>query len=91
MVDDGLATGGSAQTGAPGPAAAGGIAAGPGGAGMRAGQRPATARGADAVVCLLAPPDFAAVGVYYVDFAQTSDEEVLDLVRRPRDPQEVQQ
>jgi predicted phosphoribosyltransferase len=37
---------------------------------------------ADDVVCLLAPEDFGAVGVYYDDFRQTSDDEVIDLIRR---------
>jgi putative phosphoribosyl transferase len=32
---------------------------------------------ADEVVCLFAPPDFGAVGLWYRDFGQTSDEEVL--------------
>lgn len=37
---------------------------------------------ADDVVCLLAPEDFGAVGIYYDDFRQTSDDEVIDLIRR---------
>jgi putative phosphoribosyl transferase len=32
---------------------------------------------ADAVVCVFAPPEFGAVGLWYRDFGQTSDEEVL--------------
>jgi predicted phosphoribosyltransferase len=32
---------------------------------------------ADDVVCLSTPPEFGAVGFWYRDFAQTSDEEVL--------------
>lgn len=39
---------------------------------------------ADEVICLAAPPDFRAVGVYYADFTQTSDEEVIDLLARQR-------
>lgn len=35
---------------------------------------------ADAVVCLLSPADFRAVGQYYRDFAQVEDEEVLALL-----------
>jgi predicted phosphoribosyltransferase len=38
-------------------------------------------RECDAVVCLLAPADFWAVGQYYEDFAQVDDEQVLDLLR----------
>ena len=35
----------------------------------------------DEVVCLLAPDPFRAVGLHYVDFAQTSDEEVIALLQ----------
>ncbi len=38
----------------------------------------------DEVVCLEAPSDFRAVGVHYVDFTQTSDQEVIDLLQRQR-------
>jgi putative phosphoribosyl transferase len=34
----------------------------------------------DAVVCLYTPPDFSAVGRWYEDFSQTTDEEVHDLL-----------
>jgi putative phosphoribosyl transferase len=34
----------------------------------------------DAVVCLYTPPDFAAVGRWYDDFSQTTDEEVRELL-----------
>jgi len=37
---------------------------------------------ADLVVCLMTPPDFMAVGQWYEDFAQVSDEEVVELLRR---------
>ncbi len=36
---------------------------------------------ADDVVCLFAPRRFGAVGVYYDDFAQTTDDEVISLMR----------
>lgn len=39
---------------------------------------------ADDVVCLYKPEPFAAVGYWYVDFTQTTDEEVRDLVERAR-------
>ena len=37
---------------------------------------------ADQVVCLLQPTGFHAVGAWYDDFRQTSDDEVCDLLRR---------
>lgn len=37
---------------------------------------------ADDVVCLEAPGDFRAVGVYYTDFTQTNDAEVIELLER---------
>jgi predicted phosphoribosyltransferase len=39
-------------------------------------------RHADAVVCLMTPFDFAAVGQWYRHFDQTSDEEVRLLLER---------
>ncbi|MDX5418949.1 MAG: phosphoribosyltransferase [Hymenobacteraceae bacterium] len=35
----------------------------------------------DEVVCLLVPPFFQAVGQFYLEFTQTSDEEVIELLR----------
>jgi putative phosphoribosyl transferase len=40
---------------------------------------------ADAVVCVITPEPFLAVGVWYERFDQTSDEEVVELLRRARD------
>jgi putative phosphoribosyl transferase len=40
---------------------------------------------ADEVVCLIAPADFNAVGWWYANFDQTSDNEVLDLLDRASD------
>ncbi len=37
------------------------------------------------VVSVLAPEDFSAVGLWYEDFAQTSDEEVRELLERARE------
>jgi len=37
---------------------------------------------ADQVVCAEAPEDFTAVGRWYVDFTQTTDEEVCELLNR---------
>jgi len=39
---------------------------------------------ADEVICLAAPPDFRAVGLWYQDFSQTTDEEVIDLLQKAR-------
>ena len=39
-------------------------------------------READRVVCALRPPSFAAVGEFYEDFRQTTDEEVVDALQR---------
>lgn len=39
---------------------------------------------ADTVVCLAAPADFMSVGMYYSDFRQVADEEVIDLLRPAR-------
>lgn len=39
---------------------------------------------ADEVVCLSVPERFGAVGAFYVDFGQTSDEEVARLLREVR-------
>jgi putative phosphoribosyl transferase len=36
----------------------------------------------DEVVCVLTPEPFYAVGLWYDDFSQTTDEEVLDLLHR---------
>ncbi|CAN5659938.1 hypothetical protein BH20ACT1_BH20ACT1_03290 [soil metagenome] len=38
------------------------------------------------VVCMVAPSDFMAVGVWYEVFDQTSDETVRDLLDRARWP-----
>jgi putative phosphoribosyl transferase len=35
---------------------------------------------ADDVVCAQTPPSFRAVGLWYDDFSQTSDEEVRELL-----------
>ncbi len=35
---------------------------------------------ADVVVCLMTPPHFYAVGQWYREFSQTSDEEVIALL-----------
>lgn len=45
-------------------------------------------RETDAVVCLSTPPDFCAVGEWYLDFSQVSDTEVRELLdRSPSQPE----
>jgi len=39
---------------------------------------------ADEIVSLYSPPDFSAVGLWYRDFSQTTDEEVVTLLARAR-------
>jgi putative phosphoribosyl transferase len=41
---------------------------------------------ADEIVCLQPVTDLRAIGEWYVDFAQTSDEEVMDLLAHPEEP-----
>jgi predicted phosphoribosyltransferase len=39
-------------------------------------------READAVVCLAAPPHFFAVGQFFEDFAQVTDDDVVAILER---------
>jgi predicted phosphoribosyltransferase len=82
LVDDGLATGATMR------AAVGGlrqrevgkiVVAAP--VGAREVCAAMTAE-ADEAVCLIAPADFQAVGQFYRDFTQTTDEEVRTLLAR---------
>jgi putative phosphoribosyl transferase len=41
---------------------------------------------ADEVVCLHAPDDFLAVGQFFADFSEVTDEMVVDALARPRTP-----
>jgi putative phosphoribosyl transferase len=41
---------------------------------------------ADDVVCAVTPQPFYAVGLWYDDFSQTTDEEVRDLLARSGQP-----
>jgi predicted phosphoribosyltransferase len=80
LVDDGLATGATMRAAVEALATAGAMritVAVPVGS-IEAVQR--LAREADDVVCPLQPEDFAAVGQWYDDFSQTSDEEVRELM-----------
>lgn len=82
VVDDGIATGSTMiaalrATRAAGPAVL--VAAIPvAPAEIVGGLR----READDVICLYAPPVFYAVGQFYEDFGQTTDDEVIALLRR---------
>lgn len=87
IVDDGIATGATATAAARVARQLGAarvVVAAPVG-GADAAERIADA---DEVVCLLQPPDFQAVGAYYRDFGQTSEDEVAALLadsrRKPR-------
>lgn len=81
VVDDGLATGGTARAALRAVRARGAatvvlaVPVGPPEA------RTSLLDDADEVVLLEAPERLAAVGQWYVDFSQTSDREVLDLLR----------
>ncbi len=82
VVDDGLATGGTARAAVAVARAHGAgrvVLAVPVAA---AASLPALRADADEVVVVEAPHNLSAVGQYYVDFRQTSDEEVVDLLRR---------
>jgi putative phosphoribosyl transferase len=86
VVDDGIATGGTvravlaalAQTGAARIVLAVPVAP--------ADSLRELALLADEVVCLMSPEPFYAVGVHYRDFTQTTDAEVIDLLKRADSP-----
>jgi erythromycin esterase-like protein/predicted phosphoribosyltransferase len=82
LVDDGVATGASMEAAVVTmrqlrPAAV--VVASPVGAVESCGR---LRRVADAVVCLETPEPFQAVGLWYRQFDQTTDHEVVDLLRR---------
>ena len=83
LVDDGLATGSSMKAAvqavrARGPARI--VVAVPVGAADTCRDLAAVA---DEVVCARTPRDFRAVGLWYRDFSQTTDEEVRELLKTP--------
>lgn len=45
----------------------------------------------DEIVCSVTPRPFRAVGLWYEDFSQTSDEEVRELLTRANEPAEARQ
>jgi len=82
LVDDGLATGATMRAaigGARQRGAARIVVAAPVGARETCAHLGGEA---DEVFCLIQPQDFLAVGQYYGDFSQTTDEEVRDLLAR---------
>ncbi|WP_180903832.1 phosphoribosyltransferase [Nonomuraea indica] len=82
IVDDGIATGGTARAAclvARARGAARVILAVPVGAPDTIASLRADA---DEVICLETPADLWAIGVWYADFTQTTDEQVLALLRR---------
>ncbi len=86
IVDDGVATGATARVAciiARELGAATVVLATPVGAPDSIGELAAMPE-VDEVVCLSAPDDFMAVGLHYVDFRQTSDAEVQELLETAR-------
>jgi len=82
VVDDGLATGGTATAGVRAARARGArrvVLAVPVGSWQAVERLQAEA---DEVVCLETPPDLGAVGAWYDDFGQTSDAQVADLLAK---------
>ncbi|WP_444634915.1 phosphoribosyltransferase [Cupriavidus oxalaticus] len=82
VVDDGVATGATMRAALEGVRMAGAarvIAATPVGAQEGLASLEAAA---DEVICLNTPPNFGAVGSFYLDFTQTSDDEALGLLRQ---------
>ncbi|MBL1065131.1 phosphoribosyltransferase family protein [Streptomyces sp. 7-21] len=84
VVDDGIATGATARAACRSARARGAeqvvlaVPVAPRGWEARVGAD------ADDLVCLAAPEDFMAVGQFYLDFAPTTDEEVVGLLERAR-------
>ncbi|MDK1493999.1 phosphoribosyltransferase [Sinorhizobium sp. 7-81] len=85
VVDDGVATGGTVKVALKALRKAGTgkiILAVPVAAGDALEQLEAEA---DEVVCLQTPDPFRAVGIHYIDFDQTSDDEVIRLLEEARE------
>ena len=82
VVDDGLATGSTAEAAVRVARAQGAdrvVVAVPVGSAAAVARLEAVA---DAVLCLAAPSDFGAVGAFYEDFSATTDDEVVRLLER---------
>lgn len=84
VVDDGIATGGTVRAALQGLSKAGAehtILAVP----VAAADTIDSLRAdCDEIVCLATPDPFHAVGLYYADFTQTSDKEVVELMEKAR-------
>jgi putative phosphoribosyl transferase len=82
VVDDGIATGSTARAACQIARAQGAVRVvlavpvGPKDVAQRIGGD------ADQVVCIYTPTDFFAIGQFYEDFAQTTDQQVVELLRR---------
>jgi putative phosphoribosyl transferase len=80
IVDDGIATGSTARAACQAARTQGAtrvlLAAPVGPVGLQERMRP----DADQVICLYTPADFFAIGQFYVDFGQITDEQVTDLL-----------
>jgi putative phosphoribosyl transferase len=86
IVDDGIATGATAKVAclvARASGAASVVLAAPVGAPDAVADL-AASPAVDQVVCLHVPPHFMAVGLHYVDFRQTTDAEVQEILRSAR-------
>ena len=87
VVDDGIATGASARAACQVARAQGAgrvVMAAPVASPQVMGR---LAGAADEVVCLETPATFFAIGELYLDFSQTADEEVVELLSRAADPE----
>jgi putative phosphoribosyl transferase len=89
LVDDGIATGGTAVVGGKVLRARGAgrvvlaVPVGPPGTPERLGDD------FDEVICLEEPHGFFGIGAFYAEFGQTSDEEVIEMLDAARSPEAV--
>ena len=91
LVDDGLATGGTMVAAVRWARAQGAgriVVAVPVGAAETV-RRLERDQDVDAVVCLVSPYDFLAVGMWYEDFHQVSEADVVDLLSHPPAPDPI--
>jgi predicted phosphoribosyltransferase len=83
IVDDGIATGATASAACfvvRGRGAAHVIVAAP----VAGPDAVRVVSGADQVICVIQPPGFQSVGAYYLNFGQTSEDEVIELLAASR-------
>jgi putative phosphoribosyl transferase len=84
LIDDGIATGGTVRAALKGLKRAGAHSVVLAVPVAPPDILPVLRREADEVIALETPEPFYAVGIWYVDFAQTSDEEVVALLEKAR-------